>query len=147
MGGTAYGPEGVYPELLAGMEHFKPEMLHGTPWHEAYLRIAPRPEDFVTLVGKKMELDRGWKGLSREQVQSIEAPVMIVVGDSDIVRPEHAAEFFRLLGGGVVGDMAGLPQSALAVLPRTTHVTIVHRTDWLLSMVTEFLDAPMSEES
>lgn len=141
MGGTAYSPDGMYPELLAGMAHFKPEMLHGTPWHEAYLRIAPKPEDFLNLVTKKMALDASWTGLTTEQVQSIKAPVMIVVGDSDIVRPEHAAEFFRLLGGGVIGDMVGLPQSALAVLPRTTHVTIVYRTDWLLSMVSEFLDA------
>jgi len=52
---------------------------------------------------------------------------------------------FRLLGGGVVGDVAGLPRSRLAVLPGTTHITLVHRADWLRSMVTEFLDAPMPE--
>jgi hypothetical protein len=70
---------------------------------------------------------------------------MLVYGDSDIVRPEHAAELFRLLGGGVPGDVAGLPRSRLAVLPGTTHVTLVHRADWLVPMVTEFLDAPMPE--
>ena len=30
---------------------------------------------------------------------------MIVVGDSDIVRLEHAVELFGLLGGGVMGDL------------------------------------------
>jgi hypothetical protein len=29
------------------------------------------------------------------------------------------------------------------VLPGTTHVTLVERVDWLLPMVTAFLDAPM----
>ncbi|HKG27253.1 MAG TPA: alpha/beta hydrolase [Thermomicrobiales bacterium] len=144
-GGTSYSLDGLYPELLAGMENFKPEYLFGTPWHEAYLRIAPRPDDFTTLVAKKMDLDRSYTGWSPETIRAIDAPIMIVVGDSDIVRPEHAAEFFRLIGGGVIGDMAGLPKSALAVLPRTTHVTVMHRTDWLLSMVTEFLDAPVPE--
>jgi hypothetical protein len=52
---------------------------------------------------------------------------------------------FRLLDGGVAGDVAGLPRSQLAVLPGTTHVTLVDRADWLLSMVTAFLDAPMPE--
>ena len=52
---------------------------------------------------------------------------------------------FRLLGGGVPGDVNGLPRSQLAVLPGTTHVTVVNRTDWLLSMVTAFLDAPPSK--
>ena len=34
------------------------------------------------------------------------------------------------------------PNSRLAVLPGTTHVTVVNRADWLVSMVSEFLDAP-----
>lgn len=72
-----------------------------------------------------------------------QAPTMVVIGDSDIVRPEHAVELFRLLGGGVPGDVAGLPRSRLAVLPGTTHVGLVDRADWLVSMITEFLDAPM----
>jgi hypothetical protein len=50
-------------------------------------------------------------------------------------------EMFRLLGGGVVGDLVGLPRSRLAVLPGTTHITLVQRHDWLASMVGEFLDA------
>jgi hypothetical protein len=35
------------------------------------------------------------------------------------------------------------------VLAGTTHITLVHRTDWLLSMITEFLDATLrtGEES
>jgi pimeloyl-ACP methyl ester carboxylesterase len=145
-GGIAYRPEGLYPELLAMMDSFQPEFLLGTPWHEAYMRIAPRPEDFTTLVAKKIELDRGWKGLSPEEIQAIKAPILIAIGDSDIVRPEHAVEMFRLLGGGVIGDMAGLPNSELAVLPGTTHVTIVQRTELLVPMVTQFLDRPMPEE-
>ena len=52
---------------------------------------------------------------------------------------------FRLLGGGVFGDIAGLPNSQLAVLPGTTHVGVVERSEWLVSMIGEFLDAPMPE--
>jgi hypothetical protein len=32
-------------------------------------------------------------------------------------------------------------------LPGTTHVTLVDRADWLASMATAFLDAPMPESS
>jgi hypothetical protein len=53
---------------------------------------------------------------------------------------------FRLLGGGVFGDMPpGLPASQLAVLPGTSHVSILSRADLLLPMVVPFLDAPMPE--
>jgi hypothetical protein len=51
---------------------------------------------------------------------------------------------FRLLGGGVFGDTpAGLPSSQLAVLPGTSHVTLVYRADLLLPIIPPFLDAPM----
>jgi hypothetical protein len=31
------------------------------------------------------------------------------------------------------------------VLPGTTHVTLADRAEWLVSMITAFLDAPMPE--
>jgi hypothetical protein len=53
---------------------------------------------------------------------------------------------FRLLGGGVPGDIDGLPNSRLAVLSGTTHVTLVERSNRLLSMIGGFLDAHMPAE-
>ncbi len=78
-----------------------------------------------------------------EAIQAIKAPTLVMISDSDVVRPEHVVQMFRLLGGGVPGDVAGLPHSQLAVLPGTTPVTLVDRADWLLSMITPFLDARM----
>jgi pimeloyl-ACP methyl ester carboxylesterase len=80
---------------------------------------------------------------STEAVRAIPAPTLIVIGDSDGTRPEHAVDMFRLRGGGVFGDLAGLPASQLAVLPGTTHVGMLERADWLVAMVTPFLDAPL----
>jgi hypothetical protein len=41
--------------------------------------------------------------------------------------------------------MGKLSASRLAVLPGTSHVGMIHRAEWLSSMVTEFLNAPMPE--
>ena len=65
-----------------------------------------------------------------------------MIGESDIIRPERAVELFRLLGGGVEGESAGLPRSQLAVLPGTKHLTVIERRDWLVSMISAFLDRP-----
>ena len=46
-----------------------------------------------------------WKGWSPENVQAVKAPTLLIIGDSDIVRPEHTMQMFRLLGGGVPGDL------------------------------------------
>ena len=80
-------------------------MMVGSEWHEEYMRIAPRPEDFETLFAKKTAMDQGYQDQRDEDIEAIEAPTLVIIGDFDLVRPEHAVEMFRLLGGGVFGDM------------------------------------------
>ena len=134
---------GVHPGLMEGLAEMKPEMMFGSPWHDEYVRIAPDPDHFATFFAKKTEMDRNTRDVPAEAVAAIKSPTLIVIGDSDLVRPEHAVEMFRLLGGGVFGDVAGLPDSQLAILPGTTHVSIASRADLLLAIIPPFLDAPM----
>ena len=63
----------------------------------------------------------------------------LLVADSDIVRLEHAVEMFHLLGGGVAGDIHGLPAARLAVVPGTTHTGLCDRAEWVVPMIAEFL--------
>jgi pimeloyl-ACP methyl ester carboxylesterase len=141
----SYNRDGFHPGLLDGVQALQPEHLAGSPFQQEYARIAPKAENWPKLVAKVKEMNRTFQGVSADTIRSIEAPTLLIFGDSDIVRPEHAVEMFRLLGGGVAGDNVGLPRSQLAVLPGTTHVTLVDRADWLVSMVGSFLDAPMPE--
>jgi pimeloyl-ACP methyl ester carboxylesterase len=140
---VSYNADGFHPGLLAGLEGLRPEHLAGTPWQEEYARTAPRPEDYPRLVAKVTDLNMNMPAWPAEAVSSIRAPVLIIIGDSDIVTPEHGVAMFRLLGGGVVGDTVGLPASQLAILPGTPHSTIMQRADLLLPMITAFLDAPV----
>ena len=143
---VTYRLDGLHPGLMEGLGEMKPEMMFGSPWHEEYLRIAPRPEDFATLFAKKTEMDRAIQDVPAETIEAINAPTLLILGDSDIIRPEHAVEMFRLLGGGIMGDTpAGLPDSQLAILPGTSHVTLVQRADLLLAIIPPFLDTPMPE--
>lgn len=139
-----YNSGGVHPELLAGMDDLEPDMLFGSLFHDEYLQTAPNPDAFPALVAKVKDMDHHVPELPAEAIQSIKAPTLLITGDSDIIRPEHAVEMFRLLGG-VIGDLAGLPNSQLAILPGTTHITVVHRADLLLSIIPLFLDAPIPE--
>jgi pimeloyl-ACP methyl ester carboxylesterase len=139
---VSYTLSGIHPGLMDGLGEMSPEMLHGSPWHDEYMQIAPRPEDFATLFRKKTEMDAGIRDLTPEEVQSIESPTLLIIGDSDLIRPEHAIEMYRLLGGGVFGDAPpGLPASQLAILPGTSHVTVVDRAELLVPMINSFLDA------
>jgi pimeloyl-ACP methyl ester carboxylesterase len=142
-GGPSYHPDGFYPEVLESEKMMKP----GKPWREYYESIAPKPSDFPVIVEKIKEMIHAWKGVHSDNLQAIKAPALLIMGDSDIVRLEHVVKMFRLLGGGVPGDLVGIPNSRLAVLPGTTHVSLIERADWLLSMIREFLDAPMPKEN
>jgi pimeloyl-ACP methyl ester carboxylesterase len=141
----AYRSDGVHDEILKGIAAMKPENLAGSPFEKAYAATAPRPQDFPKLVARIKEMDAKPFAWPEKSIAAIKAPVLIVIGDSDIVRPEHAVSLFRLLGGGVPGDVVGLRPSQLVVLPGTTHVGLIDRADWLLSMVPTFLDAPAAK--
>ena len=90
-------------------------------------------------------MDRGNKDVPDEAVRALKMPVLYIIGDSDLVRPEHAVEFFRLVGGGVFGDMMPMPNSQLAILPGTSHVGMTDRAELLVPIITRFLDAPMPD--
>jgi len=119
----------------------------GSPMHQAYVSVAPKPEDWPTLAAKLGDLlrqDYDWSA----GVAAIKGPTMIVVGDADAVRTAHAVEFFELLGGGKTDagwDSSGMSNARLAILPATTHYNIFS-SPALASTVTPFLDAPMPQE-
>jgi pimeloyl-ACP methyl ester carboxylesterase len=139
---SSYTSEGMYPEVLAGIAQITPALFAGTPWRAAYDRTAPHPEAFATLVAKVVELDSRPFAWPAADIAALRAPTLIVIGDADGTRPEHAVELFRLRGGGVFGDFAGLPAAQLAILPGTTHVGMLERTALLELMIPPFLDAP-----
>jgi len=141
-----YRLDGLYPEVIAGIAtNSTPEIMMGTPWYENYASVAPNPEDFPTLVEKLKCLDAEEFAWDEAEIEAIAAPAVLIYGDADVIRSEHMVELFRLLGGGVPGDFTGLPKARLAILPGTTHVGVMQRADWLLPMITEFLDEPMPE--
>lgn len=143
-----YRSDGYYPELLALIQDITPEVFAGSPLEESYLRNAPNPGDWPALIDKLKQLDAQEFAWSEEEIQAIAAPTLLVMGDSDAMRPEHMVELFRLLGGGVPGDLVGLPKSQLAIVPGATHVSLVtERADLLLAVSTAFLDAPMQQAS
>ena len=143
---ASYTSDGMQPELHEMVPSITPEMFADSPIEAAYKEVAPNPGDFPTLVEKLKRLDMTPFAWPDENIREIEAPTMIVVGDADAIRLEHAVELFRLLGGGAMGDLAGLPESRLVVLPGTAHFIppgsgVLDRAEWLLAMVPPFLDA------
>jgi pimeloyl-ACP methyl ester carboxylesterase len=138
-GGVSYDQSGLDPQVLQAFTTSSPRDLDGSTWHQSYVKVAPDPDAWPALVGKVGDLDRSFAGWTASEVQQVRAPALLIIGDSDIVRPEHTVQMFRLLGGGVVGDLAVPSASQLAVLPGTSHVGLLDRVDYL-QLILEFLD-------
>ncbi|HET9139115.1 alpha/beta hydrolase [Actinophytocola sp.] len=139
---VTHTPDGMYPGLVEGIGELTPADLAGSPFEREYAEIAPDPAHWPALLKKVQQLDLSFEGWPAEQVAAVTAPVLLVLGDSDIVRPEAGVELFRLFGGGVPGDLVAMPRSQFAVLPGTNHIGLSDRAAWLAPMIESFLDAP-----
>ena len=138
---VSYRTAGMHAEMSEAVDVDESlEQLEGSQYQHAYQAVAPDPGRWPDLVRKVLELDAQPQDWPAEQVAGIRAPVMLIAGDNDIVRLEHVAEMYHLLGGGVFGDVAGLPVSRLAVIPGTGHIGMSDRAKWVVPMTAEFLD-------
>ncbi|ACU03997.1 alpha/beta hydrolase fold protein [Pedobacter heparinus DSM 2366] len=135
-----YKATGIQPAYWPMLPQITPEVFKGSPVKLAYDSVAPNPKNWPVLVDKLKTLYSQNFDWDQKKIGAIKSPVMVIVGDADMVKPEHAVELFRLFGGGQFGDLQGLPNSELAVLPSTGHVGLLFRTDWLLAMIQPFLN-------
>jgi pimeloyl-ACP methyl ester carboxylesterase len=121
--------EGAYPWLWEAMAQAKLENMP-KELQEAYLKVAPHPENLQMFHDKAAQRMRDFEDIPADAISAIRAPALVVVGDADVIRPEHAVEMFR-----------ALPQAQLAVLPGTDHMGVTSCIEWLVPAINSFLDA------
>ncbi len=78
---------------------------------DAYAATAPDPSAFDVVAEKTVGLVQSFTGWTDDQIRGVPLPVLILIGDTDFILVENAAEAIRLL-----------PLGQLAVLPGTTHM-------------------------
>lgn len=137
-----YTHDGWWPDVEASFGTFTADMFEGSPIKTQYDSLGNDPAHFPEFVKKVIGIDLKPYDWSAD-VKNIQAPIFMAIGDADGVQYEHALELFRAKGGGKMGDIHGLPKSRLAILPGTTHIGMMQRTDWLIPMITDFLDSDL----
>lgn len=126
--------DGMHPAIAAVNRNPdappSPEALALMPSEEDFARMQAGfadnpggPEQFQrTMAQLNAFMVSGW-GWSDEDLAEIEVPSLIVLGDSDFMTVGHAER------------MAGLAGAQFAVLPDTTHLTIMSRPEWLAPLI------------
>src|SRR5882724_9382281 len=122
-----FSRDGADPGFWQGFDHAK---LDDMPLElqKAYLATAPHPEQLPSFFAKSVQRMREFKGWTPAQLQTIRAPTLLVLGDRDIVRVEHAVQMQHLL-----------TDTRLAVLPAADHLAMTDRAADVALMVDEFL--------
>ena len=141
---AGFARDGFHPEMLPLQAQLTGAMakdMVGTPMYQVYRERAPRPQDFPKLLdqmGAWMRRPYDWS----DEVRTLRMPVMLVYGDSDMLRPEHIVQFYQLLGGGLRDAGWGrehMSGNRLAILPNLTHYE-VFSSPALAETVIPFLD-------
>jgi pimeloyl-ACP methyl ester carboxylesterase len=125
---------------------FSWEMFKGTPMEAEYKRLSPTPDKFPDLVNHIKAMAMRPYDFGADKLKATKAPMFFIHGDADGVRLDHIAEMYRLKGGEVPGDLRPRSASRLAILPDTTHVTLMSRITTIVPMVNDFLDAKPSRQ-
>lgn len=141
---VAFNEAGNLPGFIQMMDGITPEIFAGTPMEAEFKRLAPDPDAFASVVEKIKVMDQG-QDWPAEQIRALTSPTFIIVGDHDIVRPEHAVELYRLRGGGDTARasqpfLTGAPPARLAILPGASHIDVFGDPALLAAMILPFLD-------
>ena len=113
----------------------------GSTLDTEYMKLSPTPNDFPKLVRRLVATASKPYDLGADKLRANKTPMFFIHGDADGIRLAHIAEMFRLKGGETHGDMGPRSASRLAILPGTTHVTLMQRMSIIVPMVNDFLDA------
>jgi len=133
--------DGFVKEGLDAFPKLTPEAFKGSPIEIEYKKLSPTPDKFADLVNHIKEMASRPFDFGADKLKATKAPMFFIHGDADGVRLEHIAEMFRLKGDEIYGDLRPRSASRLAILPDTTHVTLMQRMTTIVPMVNDFLDA------
>ncbi|RTL69057.1 MAG: alpha/beta fold hydrolase [Pseudonocardiaceae bacterium] len=142
---ATYRRDGWYPVVGEVVGQLSAAAFAGSPVEKAFMEHTPDPAAFEAYMDKMKVLNVEDQEISDDEMRSIAAPTMVIIGDADSVRPEHAVEMFRLRGGGdeqaaASGMLSGPPPARLVILPAMSHVGLSGEATVLVPMVTAFLD-------
>ena len=107
------------------------------PLKDEFLKVNPDPRALELMYERDTERMRSWQGFDRNSVAKLRCPTLIVCGDRDVVKPEHAVELSHIIPHArlmiVPGNHGGYLGDALTPTPGDEPLSVCE-------LVTEFLN-------
>jgi pimeloyl-ACP methyl ester carboxylesterase len=95
------------------------------PVSDGYAHLSPDgAEHWPVVLGRLKTMWAAEPSFTNGELQSIEAPTLLIIGDRDIVTPEHAVEMFRTIPAA---QLCVVPDSGHGVMPKETVLTFLQQ--------------------
>ena len=117
--GPGFGGDKLVPEVLEANSRF---------WLDEHLSKSPQKEKWKKYIKDFNKIWSNRNFVPVEKLQKIKNPVLIIQGDRDIIKPEHALQLYRTING-----------SQLCILPNTTHFVLWEDPDLIKKPIIDFL--------
>lgn len=142
---ATFRKDGWYPSVFGAIGGIGADAFAGTSVETAFRQHTADHAAFAVYLEKMKKLNVDDQQISADEMRSISAKTMVIVGDADGVTLEHALQMFMLRGGGdqeaaASGVLLGVPAARLMVLPAMSHVGISGESQLLVPMIAAFLD-------
>ena len=110
--------DGGVKEAVEAIPKLTADDFKGSPIEAEYKKLSPTPDDFPNFVKRLLATASKGQDIGADKLKATTAPMFFIHGD---MKPRSA--------------------SRLAILPDTTHVTLMQRMSVIVPMVNDFLDA------
>lgn len=136
---SVYAKDGWTPTAKGMIDGIQPEQLTNSPLKTAYDQVAPQKGAWNGFVTGMIAFERKDFDLGLADLGKLDMPILIINGDHDGVDVSHSMELFRAFGGGEFGVMEPPSPSRFAIVPGTTHVSLMMQTEALMDVIRPFL--------
>jgi pimeloyl-ACP methyl ester carboxylesterase len=130
--GANYDAAGIVPEADGMFESMTPDGPETEMFRTLYQMHSPDgPDHWPVVLAKFGEMLVREPHIPLEDLARVTAPVLVLVGDDDMVTLEHTVLLYR-----------AIPAAQLAVVPGASHVVVMEKPELVNGLVLEFLENP-----
>ena len=130
-------PDGFWSFMEQAKLENMPELLK-----EGYQKVAADPQGLQVMHDRDAKRMLNFKDIPDEQIQSVQAPTLIIIGDKDVITPEHALELHRQIKGSKLAIIPGGHGEYIGEV--TTIKSEFKESDLAIPIIEKFLDKKQS---
>lgn len=104
----------------------------------AYSKVSSNPDGLQAMHDKDAKRMVNFKDISDDKIKSIKVPTLIIIGDKDVITPEHAIEMHRLIANSELAIIPGGHGEYIGEI--TTLKPDFKESDLVVPMIEKFLN-------